>query len=120
MLYATGLTDLADGKFERSIDDFRTFLAQYPQDARVPDARLRLGEAYVGQGRYAEALQEYEAVVQQSPSSPVVPTALYLQAQARLAQGDRSGCQLLRDVADRYPQSPEATSARQMLSTRCR
>jgi len=119
VLYGTGLTDLADGKYERSIDNLRAFLAQYPQDARVPDARLRLGEAYVGQGRYAEALQEYEAVVQQFPSSPLVPTALYLQAQTRLAQGDRSGCQLLRDVADLYPQAPEAASARQILAARC-
>lgn len=120
MLYVTGLTDLANGKYAQSIDEFHAFLAQYPQDARVPDARLRLGEAYSGQGRYAEALREYEAIVQQFPSSHLVPTALYLQAQARLAQGDRSGCQLLRDVADRYPQAPEAASARQILSTRCR
>ncbi len=120
VLYVTGLTDLANGKYERSIDNLRAFLAQYPQDARVPDARLRLGEAYVGQGRYAEALQEYQAVVQQFPSSPLVPTALYLQAQARLAQGDRSGCRLLQDVADQYPQAPEAASARQILAERCR
>lgn len=120
VLYVAGLTDLADGKFDRSVDSLRAFLAQYPHDARVPDARLRLGEAYFGQGRYAEALQEYEAVVQQFPSSPLVPTALYLQANARLAQGDRSGCQLLRDVADQYPQASEAASARQILSTRCR
>jgi len=119
-LYVTGLTDLADGKYERAIDNFRAFLAQYPQDARVPDARLRLGEAYFGQGRYAEALREYEAVAQQFPSGPQVPTSLYLQAQARLAQGDRSGCQLLREVADLYPQAPEAASARQVLAARCR
>jgi tol-pal system protein YbgF len=119
-LYVTGLTDLADGKYERAIENFRAFLAQYPQDARVPDARLRLGEAYFGQGRYAEALREYEAVAQQFPSGPQVPTSLYLQAQARLAQGDRSGCQLLREVADLYPQAPEAASARQVLAARCR
>jgi tol-pal system protein YbgF len=114
------LTELADGKFDRAVDSFRAFLARYPHDARVPDARLRLGEAYFGQGRYAEALQEYEAVAQQFPSGPQVPTALYLQAQARLAQGDRSGCQLLREVVDLYPQAPEAASARQVLAARCR
>ena len=118
-LYATGLSHLADGKYERSIDDFRAFLGQYSQDPRVPDARLRLGEAYFGQSRYTEALQEYGTLVQQFPSSPLVPTALFLQAQTRLAQGDRSGCQVLRDIVDRYPQTPEATSAQQVLSTRC-
>lgn len=120
VLYGTGLAELADGKFDRAVESLRAFLARYPQDARVPDARLRLGEAYFGQGRYAEALQEYKAVAQQFPSSPQVPTALYLQAQARLAQGDRSGCQLLREVADLYPQAPEAASARQVLAARCR
>jgi tol-pal system protein YbgF len=120
VLYRTGVTELADKKYEQAIDNFRSFLGQYPQDARGPDARLRLGEAYFGQGRYAEAIQEYEAVAQQFPSSPQVPTALYLQAQARLAQGDQSGCQLLRDVADQYPQAPEAASARQALAAHCR
>ncbi len=119
-LYVAGLADLADRKYARAVDEFRAFLAQYPQDTRAPDARLRLGEAYFGQGRYAEALQEYEAVVREFPSSPLVPTALYLQAQARLAQGDQSGCQLLRDLSDRYPQASEAASAHQILSTRCR
>ena len=118
-LYAMGLSDLADRKYERSIDDFRAFLGQYPQDPRAPDARLRLGQAYFGQSRYAEALREYGTLVQQFPSSPLVPTALFLQAQTRLAQGDRSGCQALRDVVDRYPQSPEATSAGELLSARC-
>ena len=119
-LYATGMADLADRKYDRSIEYLRAFLVQHPQDARVPEAQLRLGQAYAGQGRYAEALREYEAMVREFPSSPLVPTALYLQAQARLDQGDRTGCQLLRDVGDRYPQAPEAALAREALTTRCR
>ena len=118
-LYGTALTDLAEKKYEMAIQDFRAFLARYPWDARAADARLRLGESYFGQGRYAEALQESETLVREFPSSPLVPAALYLQAQSRLAQGDRSGCRLLQDVVDQYPQAPEAASARQMLGTRC-
>ena len=118
-LYSTGLRDLSRQSYDRAIDNLRTFIQQNPQDARVPNARLRLADAYVAQQRYKEAIPEYEALARELPESPLVPAAVYGQAQARLALGDRAGCKLLHDLLDRYPQSPEATLAHEPLSTRC-
>ena len=119
-LYSTALMDLGRQSYDQAIESLRAFIQQNPRDTRVPDARMRLADAYVAQHRYSEAILEYEAVAREFPDSPLVPVALYRQAQARLALGDQAGCQMLRDVADRYPQAPEAALAREALSTRCR
>jgi TolA-binding protein len=118
-LYSAALTELAGKRYEQAIGRFRAFIAQYPQDPKVPYARLALGDAQAAQGRQPEAIQEYDTLIQQFPQNPLVPTALYRQAQARLALSDPSGCLQLRDLADRFPRAPEAGQARDALAKRC-
>ncbi len=118
-LYSAGLTEFARQSYERSAEDFRAFIAKYPRDARVPDARFWLADSYFAQQRYAEAIPEYEALLRQFPDSRRVPAALLKQGQARLALGDQMGCQILRDMVDRYPRAREAAQAREALAARC-
>ena len=118
-LFSGAATEFAQQDYARAIEGFKAFVATYPQDARVSDARFLVGEALFSQQRYVEAIPEFETLIRQYPGSPRVPAALYRQGQARLALGDRTGCQLLRDVATRYPQAREAASARETLSARC-
>jgi TolA-binding protein len=118
-LYSTALAESARQRHDRAIDEFRAFIAQHPRDARLPEARLRLADAYVAQQRFTDAIPEYEALAREFPDSPLRPAALYREAQARLAVGDQAGCQRLRELTDRYPQSPEAPLARQAISLRC-
>jgi TolA-binding protein len=118
-LYFDAAADSARQRYDRSIEDFRAFIAQHPGDSRVPDARLRLADAYVAQRRLAEAIQEYETLIREFPGSPLLPAALLKAGQARLDLGDRSGCEVLRDLTTRHPQAPEAMLARETLSARC-
>ncbi|HEX9899781.1 MAG TPA: tetratricopeptide repeat protein [Candidatus Methylomirabilis sp.] len=118
-LYFDALADSARQRYDRSIEDFRAFIDQHPRDTRVPEARLRLADAYVAERRLAEAVQEYETLVREFPGSPLLPAALFKLGQARLDLGDRSGCQSLRNLIVRYPQAPEAALARETLSARC-
>jgi tol-pal system protein YbgF len=118
-LYSRALTDLAGKRYDPAISGFRAFIAQYPQDPKVPYARLALGDAQAARGRQQEAVQEYDALIQQFPQSPLIPAALYRQAQARLALGDQSGCTQLQDLVDRFPRASEAGQARSVLAKRC-
>jgi len=118
-LYSAALTDLAGQRYPQALNGFRAFIAEYPQDPKVPYARLALGDTQAAQGHPLEATQEYEALIQQFPQSPLVPTALYRQAQARMTLGDASGCTLLRALVDRFPRAPEAVQARDALTKRC-
>ncbi len=118
-LYFDALADFSRQRYDRSTEDFRAFISQYPRDTRIPDARLRLADAYVAQRRLAEAVQEYESLIREFPGSPLLPAAMLKAGQARLDLGDRSGCEVLRDLTMRYPQAPEATLARETRSARC-
>ncbi|HSD49908.1 MAG TPA: tetratricopeptide repeat protein [Candidatus Methylomirabilis sp.] len=118
-LYFDALADFSRQRYDRSTEDLRAFISQYPGDTRVPDARLRLADAYVAQRRLAEAVQEYERLIREYPESPILPAAMLRAGQARLDLSDRSGCEVLRDLTTRYPQAPEATPARETLSARC-
>ncbi len=118
-LFSAAETEYARQEYEKAIERLQAFVATYPRDARMPDARFLLGEAYAIRRRYAEAIGEYETLIREYPDSPRVPAALYRQGQTRLALGDRSGCQLFRDVIGRYPQTPEASPAREALSAGC-
>jgi len=118
-LYSAALTDLAGQRYPQALNGFRAFIAQYPQDPKVPYARLALGDAQVAQGHPLEAIQEYDTLIRQFPQSPLVPTALFRQAQARLTLADPSGCTQLRDLADRFPRVPEAAQARDVMTKRC-
>jgi tol-pal system protein YbgF len=118
-LFSGAATEFARQDYARALEGFKAFVATYPQDARVSDARFLAGEALFSQQRYAEAIPEFETLIRQHPDSRRVPAALQRQGLARLALGDRTGCQLLRDVITRYPQAREAASARETLSARC-
>jgi tol-pal system protein YbgF len=118
-LFSAAVTEYAQQNYERASERFKAFIAAYPRDTRAPDARFYLGEAQFSRQRYAEAIPQFESLIQQFPESRRIPAALYRQGQARLALGDPTGCQRLRDVITRYPQTREAASAREVLSSRC-
>ena len=118
-LFSSAVTEFAAERYEPAIADLRAFLAQHPTDSRAPDARFLLGDAYRAQGRYAEAGGEFEVFLRQYPRHPRAPLALYRQGEVRLLLGDQTGCSILRDAVNRYPDVREAAAAREMLSARC-
>jgi len=118
-LYSSAVTKFAAQRYEPAIDDLRAFLAQHPDDGRAPDARFLLADAYRAQGRYAEAGAEFETFLRQYPEHRRAPVALYRQGEIRLLLGDQSGCSILRDALNRYPEVREAAAARETLSARC-
>jgi tol-pal system protein YbgF len=118
-LFSSAATEFAAQHYEAAIGDLRAFLAQHPNDARVPDARFLLADAYRAQRRYAEASAEFEAFLRQYPAHRRAPVALYRQGEIRLLLGDQSGCNILRDALNRYPDASEAATARETLAARC-
>jgi tol-pal system protein YbgF len=118
-LFSSAVTEFAAQRYEPAIGDLRAFLAQHPNDGRVPDARFLLADAYRAQRRYAEASDEFEAFLRQYPTHRRAPDALYRHGEIRLLLGDQSGCNILRDALNRYPDAPEAAAARETLPARC-
>src|SRR5208337_1904934 len=63
------------GKLDQAIEDYRLFLAQYPDVAPV---RSNLGAALAGAGRYEEAIVEYKKALKIQPGNPQVELNLAL------------------------------------------
>jgi TolA-binding protein len=101
-------------------DDARRFLAgfihRFPQDQRVPQANVQIGESLMADGRHSQALSYFHKVITSHGSSPVVPDAMWLLAQSFI---ELKFCldakQFLTDLAKRYPRSPRAAEARNRL-----
>src|SRR5438445_5943336 len=73
------------GRLDPAIEDYRLFLAQYPDVAAV---RSNLGAALAGAGRYEEAIAEYQRALQLKPLPEVrlnLGLAYYKTAQLKSA-----------------------------------
>jgi TolA-binding protein len=118
-LFSEAATDFVAQRYDTSIQALQAFLAQYPGDARVPDARFLLADAYRAQNRYADAGTEFEVFLRRYPGHRMTGAALYHQGEMRILAGDQAGCSILQDALSRYPDAREASSGRDMLAARC-
>jgi tol-pal system protein YbgF len=118
-LFSAAATEYAAQDYAAAVEHFRAFLAQHPKDKRAPDAQFFQAESYRAQHRYAEAAAAFGSFLGQYPDHRRAPVALYRQGETRLAQGDASGCQVLRDALNRYPGVREAAAAREALAVQC-
>jgi len=118
-LFMTGKDAWAARDFGRAAASLREFLTRTPQDPRAPEARFLLAEAYRADGRFADAVGAYTEFLRQSPNDERTTAAMFGLAESRVSLGDRSGCDLLREMLTRYPNVPEAALAGTFLSSHC-
>jgi tol-pal system protein YbgF len=76
-LFAEGEKRLAAQQWAEARRLFEAFANRYVQDPRAARAQYNIGEAYVGEKRYANAIGAYTKVVDNFPKSDVVPDAMY-------------------------------------------
>src|SRR5262249_30463678 len=53
------------------------FLSRFPSDARAPKAQYLIGESYLQEQRYANAIGAFTKVIDNFPKSEMVPDAMY-------------------------------------------
>jgi len=116
-LYQGGLRDLNSAKYDVAAGEFGDVLKYYPQDNLAGNAQFYLGEIAYRQGDYKTAIQNYDAVLEQFAGNPKAPAAQLHKAEAELAMNQRdAGVRDLRNLIQRYPQTPEAAQARSRLN----
>ncbi len=62
-----GTTKLRSGDIEGSIGDFNLFLQAYPSDVNIPDAHFLLADAYLVQGIWGLAIENYQRYLALQP-----------------------------------------------------
>jgi tol-pal system protein YbgF len=89
----------------------------YPQDPLAGNAQFYLGEINYRQGKYAAAVKNYDAVLEQYSGNPKAPAAELRKGQSLIEMGQKdAGVRELRTLVQRYPQTPEAQEGRSKLN----
>jgi TolA-binding protein len=107
---------LASGQRDDGRRFYRVFIQRFPQDPRAPQGYMAIGMSFVQESKYANAVAEFQKVLDQFPKSPEVPEAMWQLAHAftelKFCTDARS---LLADLMKRYPHSSRAADAKDEL-----
>lgn len=126
-LFERGTEALNKKRWTVAREYFRQLVDTYPQSAYRADAKLGLGDTYLGEGSpesYVLALNEYREFLSFYPTNPRADYAQFKLAMAhyyqmRKPERDQSETRetiaALQTFVDRYPRSPLADEGRQRL-----
>lgn len=101
--YNAGYDAVVRGDFAFAEEQFRQFVALYPDDPQAADATNWLGEALLQRGAYDEAADVALTGFQNYPDSPRAPDLLLKVGVALAAVGERdAACRTFVEVRNRY------------------
>jgi len=107
--------DAGDGPGARQL--LTEFLQKYKTDELAPNAQYWLGESLYGEGRYNDAIVEFQKVIKEYKSSDKVPDALLKIGMSFQAQKDCKNALLFyEEVAQAHKAAPAAKIAREKTS----
>lgn len=116
-LYKTALGDFMAAKYPLATSEFSEVIRLYPDQQFSGNAFYYLGEIDYRNGKFANAVRNYDHVLEQFPDNPKVPVSRLHKGMALFAMKDNeAGARELRDLIARFPTSPEATQARSKLN----
>ncbi len=111
-LYDDALELALGGNLSEARRELEGFLTLFPKSEFADDAQYSIGETYFTQKRYEKAILEFDKVVINYETGDRIASALLKQGYAFLALGDETSArQLLTQVIDQHPDSPEAEEA---------
>ena len=115
--FQAGLRDFNAAKYSVSQGEFQDVIHYYPMDDLAGSSQFYLGEIAYRQGDYAEAIKNYNAVLEGFSGNAKAPAAQLHKGFALIQQGKReAGIHELRLLTQRHPQTPEAAQAKAKLT----
>ncbi len=116
VLYSNALRDFTGGKYDLARQEFEEYLKYFPDNDLASNCRFYLGEINFRQGKYREAIADYDAVLDRYPRSFKHADARLKKAMALLEMGQRaSALRELREVRRRHPGTEAAKQAEAKL-----
>ncbi len=114
--YRSAFNLLKEGRYERSIRAFSSFLIGYPKSSYADNAQYWLGEANYVSRKYPAAVKEFGKVISAFPNSSKTPDAMLKLGftHYELKQWDKAR-ETLTAVVQKYPQSTAAKLAQTRL-----
>ena len=115
-LYQTAYSDYLRGNYDLALLGFRQYMESFPETDLADNASYWIGECFYRQQKFADAIVEYDKVLEQVPRSDKTASALLKKGYAQIELGQRKdGITQLERVVKNFPSSDEANLARQRL-----
>ncbi len=116
-LYQSAYSDVAAGRYNLAREAFQDYLKYYPDTEVSDNAQYWIGECYYATGDFAGAIPEFEKVVKEYPKGDKVPPSLLKigLSYSRLKNTTEAN-KTYRMLVQKYPKSPEAGRARELLA----
>jgi tol-pal system protein YbgF len=115
--YQAAVRDYNAAHYDVASGEFQDVLHYYPNDDLAGTAQFYLGEIAYHQQNYADAVKDYNAVLEGFPGSPKAPAAQLRKGLSLLELGKKdTAIHELRSLIQRHPQTPEADQARRKLN----
>jgi tol-pal system protein YbgF len=116
-LYSQAYADFARGNYDLAMQGFAEYLRAYPGTDFADNAQYWIGECQYGKKLYAEAIDAWNLLLKDFPSSDKLPDARVKKGMALERLGRRSQALVeYRYVVDRFPTSQAARIARERLN----
>lgn len=116
-LFEAADKDVALGNYANARQKFRSFLRQYPNSFKKPDAAFLIADSYYNEGFYEEAILEYQNFIDGYKDDPRVPLAYLRQPLSLIKLNKEEEARLfLQILIDKYPESSEANEAKKLMS----
>jgi tol-pal system protein YbgF len=116
-LYSQAYADYARGNFDLAIQGFGDYLQAYPGTDFTDNAQYWIGECLYGKKMYAEAIEAWNVLFKDFPSSDKLPDGRVKKGMALERLGRKSQALVeYRYVVDRFPNSQAARIARERLT----
>ncbi|MDR1686361.1 MAG: tol-pal system protein YbgF [Desulfovibrio sp.] len=116
-LYDAGIKSFDQRRYKEAASSFKDFYASYPTHKLAGNAHFWEGESWFQLKDYARAALAYQEVIAKFPGSPKLQSAMLKQGIALQNAGKKQAArERLNELVKRYPTSPEATRAKQVLA----
>lgn len=115
--YRDALAQYRAGNYQEALTGFEGFLAAGPKEDYVDNALYWIGECHYGLGHYADAITQFERVLNEQADGNKVPDAMLKMSLAmeRVGQRERA-LKVLNDLVSRYPMTNAAGLGKKRLA----
>jgi TolA-binding protein len=116
-LFKLASSTLSGGNHKEARGLLRHFISRFPNDSRVDQAQMMLGDSYYAEQKFAPAIVEYKKIIEQHRRSPVIPDALYKIGMSFYQLKFCSDAELfLRQLLKRHKRHTQAHRAKKVLN----
>jgi tol-pal system protein YbgF len=115
-LFDAARGDYFAGQYDLAILGFADYVKSFPRSDMADDAQVNICSAYVADAKYDKAVEACDLAIRNYPTGDKMPEAYYRKGLALSSLKDSDGARAaFEEVVKKYPDSAEATLARQGL-----